>query len=139
MMAWYRAAGIAVLFHLAVLVFFTFTFKGAPDAYKIDLIFWGSILRPQEVSSQGRYSVPGPADVKDVDVAAAPRTRLLLWSRGISIDKPDLFKNTVFTVNEDAFRFVGPRVELDEQDAAPRHPENDIPQPAPVKMRWERP
>ena len=107
--------------------------------YKIDLVFWGSILRPQEVSSQDGRSSSGPVDVKDVDVAAGPRARLLLWSRGISIDKPDAFKNALFTVNEDAFRFVGKRVELGEQEDDPRHVDTDIPSPAPVKMRLERP
>ena len=38
-MAWYRAAMVAFLIHLIVLVLFTFTCKGTKDTYKIDLIF----------------------------------------------------------------------------------------------------
>ncbi len=139
MMAWYRAVTIAVLLHAAVLVLFTFTFRGNAAMYKIDLVFWGSILRSQEVSSQNRSFLPGPADVKDVDVAPGPLTRLLLWSRGISIDKPDLYKDTVFAVDEGVLRFVGERVDIDEQEAEASHAQNDIPSPAPVKMRWEQP
>lgn len=138
-MAWYRFAFLALLLHLAVLFLFTFTFKGTRDTYKIDLIFWGSILRPQEVSSQDRRLSQKSADVKDVDVASGPRTRLLLWSRGISIDKPDFFRNPAVVVNEDTFRFAGKRVDLDEQEAPSLREQNDMPQPAPVKMRWERP
>ncbi len=138
-MAWYRAAMVAFLIHLIVLVLFTFTFKGTKDTYKIDLIFWGSILRSQEVSSQnGRFS-SSPADVKNVDVAVISETPLLLWAHGILVDKPDFFKNTVVTINEDSFRFAGKRVVLDEEDVESRHAENDMPQPDPVKMRWERP
>ena len=139
MMSWYRAAGMAFLLHLAVMVLFTFTFKGTRDMYKIDLIFWGSILRSQEVSSQERRLPQEPVDVKSIDASAGPRARLLLWSQAISIDKPDLFKNMVYTLSDDAFRFVGQRVDMDEQEPEPRYPENDMPPPAPVKMRLERP
>ena len=138
MMAWSRAASIAVLFHLLIFVLFTFTFKGTREMYKIDLVFWGSILRSQDVSAEDRRLSPGPVDVKDVDVSADPGTRLLLWVRGISIDKPDFFKNTLFTVNEDSFRFAGARVDLDEPDSDASHVENDAPEPTPVKMRLER-
>jgi hypothetical protein len=139
-MSWYRAVAIAFLLHLIVLVFFTFTFKGNAAMYKIDLVFWGSILGTRDVSSVQKILSPGSVDIKDVDVAVGTRTQLLLWSRGISIDKPDFFKNDVVVMREDAFRFVGQRVELDEQVPGSRDPENDMPQqPAPVKMRLERP
>ena len=137
-MTWYRAASIAVLAHLAVLLLFTFTFQGNAAMYRINLVFWGSILRPREVSSQDRPVLPGARDIKDIHVTADPATRLLLWSREISVDKPDLFTNAAFIVNADSFRFVGERVDLDEEDAEGRHPENDIPPPVPVKMRWEQ-
>jgi hypothetical protein len=137
-MPWYRAAFLALSFFMVVFVLFTFTFKGTMEMYTTDLIFWGAILRPQEVAAEDRRLLPGPVDVKDVNVLADPKMRLLLWSRGISIDKPDLFKNAPFTVDEGSFRFVGQRVDLDEPKDAPSHPENDIPQPVPVKMRLER-
>jgi hypothetical protein len=138
-MAWYRAAAMAFLLHGAVLVLFMFTFKGHASMYKIDLIFLGSILRPQEVASYDRRLPSGPGDVRNLQLPADPGTRLLLWSRGIAIDKPDFFKNVLFSLNEDAFRFVGKRVELDENKAEPHHMDADIPQPVPVRMRLERP
>jgi len=138
-MGWYRAASIAFCVHLAVLLLFTFTFRGTPDTYKVDLVFWGPILRLQEVSAAPGHVSPGPEDVKHVNVPAGPRTGLLLWSRGIAIDKPDLFKNGLSALNDRLFRFVGERVELDEPQDPSLHPENDTPQLPPVKMRLERP
>ena len=137
-MTWYRAASIAVLAHLAALFLFTFTFQGNVAMYRINLVFWGSILRPREVSSQDRPLMAGPRDIKDIRLTAAPAAPLPLWSREISVDKPDLFRNAAFTMNADSFRFVGERVDLDEEDGERRHPENDIPPPVPVTMRWEQ-
>ena len=137
-MAWYRAASVAVLIHLVVLFIFSFTFKGSVAMYKIDLVFLGSILRPQEVSSQGVFFPSGRTDLKDVDVLSGQRTPLL-WSRGISIDKPDFFRNIIFPVHEDDMRFAGKRVDMEQQDPDPSHSDNDLPQPAPVKMRMEQP
>jgi hypothetical protein len=78
-------------------------------------------------------------DIRDVDVAAGPGTRLLLWSRGISIDKPGALRNPADSSSIDALRFVGQRVDLDEQEPLFSRSDNDMPQPTPVKMRWERP
>jgi hypothetical protein len=138
MMPWYRAASFALLFFAVVFGLVTFTFKGTREMYVIDLVFWGAILRPQEVSVDGRsFSFSPVAEVKDVDVSAGRTSGSSLWGRGISVDKPDLFRNFVFTVDEGSLRFAGQRVELDEpQDVMPR-PDNDVPQPAPVKMRLE--
>ena len=138
-MTWTRAASLALLAHLAVLALFTFTFQGTPSMYRLDLVFWGPILRPREVASPQAIFSPGPRDIKDARFVEDSGAGRLVWAREISVDKPDLFRNTVLALNDDAFRFVGERVDLDEQDAGALPVENDIPPPAPVTMRWEQP
>jgi len=138
-MPWYRAALIAFLIHLVIFGSFVFTFKGTREMYKTDFVFWGSILRPQEVAAENRRLSPGAVDVKDVAVAPDPRLGFLLWARGISIDKPDFFRNALLPADQDLLRFVGERVELEDPDDGMSHPENDVPYPAaPIKMRLEQ-
>ncbi len=139
MAVWCRSASIALAVHLALFFLVTFTFKGTKDTYKIDLVFLGSILRSQEVTLREGHVVSGSSNAQNMNIHIIPRTQMLFWSKGISIDKPVFFKNFLFTVQEDAFRFSGTRVDLDDEAAEERQPERDIPEQAPLKMRLEHP
>ncbi len=138
MIAWSRAVSWALLLHAAVFFLFIFTFKGVPGSYQVDLVFWGSILRPQEVvPSLGGAS--GPVDELQVMMGPEPGDGLSLWGRGILVDKPELSRSAAALGEESIPRFSGERVELDEQQNGFSQDFGEEAAEEPVTLRSVRP
>ena len=108
-----RYACISILIHAAVLFFLTFTARGSQDIYRVNYIFWGAILRHQEVSPSREQ----PATVVDLGMPGFYYNKgvhVNIWRQGIQVEKPDMEENLLPRSDGLIPRFVGERVEPDQ-------------------------
>jgi hypothetical protein len=127
---WVRAAGLAIVIHLAFMFFLAFTLPGTPAGSGVDLVFWGGILRPQEVA----FLPPNPsATVAEarIPLGESSRPQPYFRDRMLAAEKPFHPVNAVGIKEVQLLRFSGPRVELDEVI-------RDVDEP-PVTLREKRP
>jgi len=133
-----QALLLAVFFHVAVFLALTPAFQKGPRAQKIDLVFWGSILRAQDLMP-GIREAEGISDVRVIaPVAHVRSTQVSAWKFGSSVEKPDR-PQAVVSFSEEVFpeKFMTERVVLDdvvEEDAG-----LDLPQAETVSLKALRP
>lgn len=110
-----QALLLAVIFHAAVFLALTPTFQKLPHAQKIDLVFWGSILRAQDLLPALREA-EGISDVRVITPAAFIRSaQTSAWKFGSSVEKPERPHAVVsFSEEEAPQKFMTERVVLDD-------------------------
>ena len=109
----FQAFVFALLVHVVCFSFFVFTWKGSFKDYQVDFVFWGGILRHQELIpvlvEQGR----GDRSVRIIAPSSilAP-VQMNAWRLGSSVEKPE----SVRIESEDTrvpSKFMPKRVELE--------------------------
>jgi hypothetical protein len=84
-----QALFLAVIFHAAVFLALTPAFQMVPHAPKIDLVFWGSILRAQDLMP-GLRDAEGISDIRVITPASFTHsTQVSAWKFGSSVEKPE--------------------------------------------------
>jgi hypothetical protein len=133
-----QALLLAVFFHAAVFLALTPAFQKGPHAQKIDLVFWGSILRAQDLMP-GMQEAEGISDVPVITPVAFIRsTQVSAWKFGSSVEKPER-PQAVISFSEEVFpqKFMTERVVLD--DAGDEDAGLDLPQAETVSLKASPP
>jgi hypothetical protein len=133
-----QALLLAVIFHAAVFLALTPAFQKGPHAPKIDLVFWGSILRAQDLMP-GMREAEGISDVRVIaPVAYIRSTEVSAWKFGSSVEKPERAQ-AVVSFSDEMFppKFMTERVVLD--DAGNEDGGLDLPQAKIVTLKASSP
>jgi hypothetical protein len=133
-----QALLLAVFFHAAILWTLTPVLQKGPRTQKIDLVFWGSILRAQDLMP-GMRDAEGLSDVRVIAPVAYVRSaQVSAWKFGASVEKPGR-PHAVVSFSEEVFpqKFMTERVVLD--DAVAGDAGLDIPQAETVSLKASRP
>ncbi|MEI8012008.1 MAG: hypothetical protein WCI27_05950 [Candidatus Omnitrophota bacterium] len=107
--------GVAAIVHSFVLVLVIFTFEGTVRTYKLNIVFLGDILRPQEVL---------PLRQQASGLKTEPNSNMVFeqwfipgaWMRSIQPEKSDSFYCSLPPKEDDIFHFIGQRVFPEERD-----------------------
>ena len=105
-----RAVMIAVMCHVVILFFFVFTWKGTPEEYRIDFVFWGSILRLQDVMLE-KNPPSGRSVFFMTSSPALGSVEKDVWNLGSRLEKPAVPVVSGMDAMSDPPRFVTERVE----------------------------
>ncbi len=134
----YAAVGFAVLAHAVLFLAFSPASEGMTPVRKIDLVFWGSILRAQDLMPYLSSEEESP-DVRVIaPVAFIRSTELGAWKFGSSVEKPEHpTAQASFFSDVVPEKFSTERVVLD--DVADVGTGFDLPQAAAVSLKVPRP
>ena len=133
-----QAVLLAVVFHAAVFLALTPAFQKGPHAQKVDLVFWGSILRVQDLMP-GMQEAEGISDVRVITPVAFIRSaQVSAWKLGSLVEKPGRAQ-ALASSSEDVFpqKFLTERVVLD--DAGDQNSELDLPKAETVSLKVSKP
>jgi hypothetical protein len=133
-----QAVLLAVLFHAFVFVVFAPALRKGPAPHKIDLVFWGSILRAQDLMP-GAHEAAGISDVRVISPAGNIRsTEVKAWKTGSAVEKPT-YPHAVASSSMELApqKFVTERVELNEPSA--EEPVLGLPKAENVPLKESRP
>jgi hypothetical protein len=111
-----QALLVAVLLHAAVFLLLSPAVKMGPHLKKTDLVFWGSILRAQDLMPVS-HEAQGISDVRVI----APdnfvySTKASAWKFGSSVEKPERPHEVVSFPEMFPQKFITDRVVLDNTD-----------------------
>jgi len=110
-----QALFLAVIFHAAVFLALTPALQRVPHAQQIDLVFWGSILRTQDLMP-GLREAEGISDVRVIaPTSFTHSTQVSAWKFGSSVEKPERPQASVsYSEVMSPQKFLTERVVLDD-------------------------
>ncbi len=133
MLAWHRAASLAIISHILVFLLFSFKVHGVSKDYLFDFVSLGSILRLNDVSFFQEKTMSGTW-APEISVASDIKLRQKMWLQGIQYDKPNIFSGATQIADSRLLRFVGESVSL---DVEPVSGSDDIPAASLMDLRLE--
>ncbi len=138
MLSSYRYACMSLFIHVAVLFLLTLTLRGTPDLYRVNFIFWGAILRPQEVSPAKDQSA-SVVELGSLDLTFDRGVHAGIWRKGLQVDKPDQSVIVLPRPDGDIPHFSGKHVEPDEANGSrPDVHLDEAPLDGAIKLRLEQ-
>jgi hypothetical protein len=133
-----QALVLAAFFHAVVFWSLTPVLQTGARVPKIDLVFWGSILRAQDLMP-GMREAEGISDVRVIaPVAHVLSAQVSAWRFGAAVEKPDR-PQAVGSLSDEVSpeKFMTERVVLD--DVAQEDDGLDLPQAETVSLKASRP
>lgn len=125
---------LAGLLHALILTYTVFTMRGSFQDYKVDMIFWGCILRKQDMQPQ--VFMP----VREVSKTLLLEPSKLLnvvqakgWQLGVTVDKPGVPQNPGH--GQLPPKFLTKRVDIDEDTTPEEMP--GIPDAPRIPLRMQ--
>ena len=109
----FQAFVLALLVHVVCFCFFVFTWKGSFKDYQVDFVFWGGILRHQELMPVSVEQGRGDRSVRIIAPSSilAP-VQMNAWRLGSSVEKPESVRTWMEGKAAPA-KFMTERVDLD--------------------------
>ncbi len=128
----------AGIMHAIALTFVIFSFKGAVNnTYKLDVVFLGNILSPQEVIPS-RHEVSVLQVEEKINDSTVPLYLSGGWLRSLQAEKPESFYRSMPPEDKDIFHFSGVRVVPEDRDEPSVAVVEDVPV-APLDLRLRLP